>query len=100
MEGGGRRVKSLQSLLKKATNDLGYPDVFYEGLLRGAWPRIIGEPMSNLARVASFKQGVIIIETPSPAMKEELEFHRKEIEKKIRHEGLKFKKLIFRVGGS
>lgn len=92
-------MKSLKTLLKSTTKTLGFPDVFYEGLLRGAWPRILGEPMARLAAVASFKAGVIIVDVPSPAMKEELEFHRKEIEKKIKHEGLKFKRLIFRIGG-
>ena len=52
---------------------------FDEANLIGSWERMVGKPVAKRTKKVFIRNKVLFVELDSPAMKNELSFHKKEI---------------------
>jgi len=82
--------QSIEKLLKKTK----YIPLFM-GNLENKWEKMVGEKIATATKIIKIEQETIYIKCKNPTWKNELQYQKKEILKKINKTTTKIKKIIF-----
>lgn len=73
-------------LLPGVLKELGLEEKLEEGRLRREWPRIVGEAIARRSMPVRARGATLIVEVQNNVWMNEIQFHRREIVRKIRKE--------------
>ena len=82
--------QSIEKLLKKTK----YIPLFM-GNLENKWEKMVGEKIATATKIIKIEKETIYIKCKNPTWKNELQYQKKEILKKINKTTTKIKKIIF-----
>jgi predicted nucleic acid-binding Zn ribbon protein len=78
--------RQVGDLLPGVLKELGLEEKMEEGRLRQEWPRIVGEAIARRSRPVRVRGATLIVEVHNNVWMNEIQFHRREIVRKVSKE--------------
>ena len=76
-------MEKINSIIENILIDLGFENLYYSGILKKKWNRVVGELISKVSSPDRIERKILFIKCANPSWKQELYFFKENIVKSV-----------------